>query len=90
MSNSGEGLYHVLGLEDVIRLCVEHHVLRAKCGGVEVEMHPSAWASPPLAEERAVDADFCACGHSIAIEHAEGGCLRGCRLDLCVSQDRVP
>lgn len=84
-TSSGEGLYHVLGLEDVIRLCVEHRVARCKAGGIEVEMHPSAWASP--ADDKLLpDEDVCPCGHSLVVEHGTAGCLHGCSLDLCASK----
>lgn len=34
--------------------------------------------------------DTCSCGHSIAVEHNEFGCLQGCSVSLCASTDAAP
>lgn len=38
------------------------------------------------------DADVCACGHSIEIEHGPGGCLvdGNCTVDVCFGGEKKP
>ena len=50
---------------------------------------PSAGPEPLMADvagERETEPDWCACGHSIGVEHnAVGQCLRGCEDATCAS-----
>lgn len=62
------------------------HVQRLVVGDITIEMHPSAFTQTPTSPPTEhPDADICKCGHSIAIEHNEAGCLKGCALDQCVT-----
>lgn len=74
-------------LEELVDLMVRKKILRAKVGDVEAELHPSAFGAPAPVNhpepQTAPDADRCACSHSIAIEHNEMGCLRGCPTEQC-------
>ena len=55
--------------------------------GVEIELHPSAFAAPlaTAAEPMRIEPEgLCKCGHDMASEHSESGCLRGCALEACI------
>ena len=60
--------------------------------GLEIELHDSAFAPPPAppVSEKALTRDdklICRCGHSLETEHNDAGCLYGCGIDLCRSED---
>lgn len=50
---------------------------------VEFERHPSAFVPVVADAAPEVDADRCACGHSLSVEHSESGCFHGCAADKC-------
>lgn len=51
-------------------------------------MNAAAGAASQGAQEFA-PGDRCACGHSLEIEHMNGGCLAGCPISLC-EQTKLP
>ena len=70
--------------ERVLSLAVRYRAARVTCGAIVVEMHPSAFIVPDV-RPAADDRDKCACGHSLAVEHRESGCLRGCSEETCAA-----
>jgi hypothetical protein len=60
-------------------------VVRYRSGGLEIQLHPSAFAAAPPAEpvNAAADGDACACGHSLVTDHNPQGCLHGCDVATC-------
>jgi hypothetical protein len=53
--------------------------------GWEIELHPSAFAAPAAEPTAIPEAEpDCKCGHDLATEHNEAGCLRGCPHEACV------
>lgn len=66
----------------------QHSVARFKslAMGIEIELHPSAFTAPATAAEpmRIEPEGLCKCGHDMASEHSESGCLRGCAFEACI------
>jgi hypothetical protein len=77
----------VMSIADVMK---QARVLRVRFpDGSEVELHPSAFLPAAVAvqeEMKGTDDGQCKCGHDLATEHSEAGCLRGCDLRVCVPE----
>ena len=77
-----------LSLLDFLDALSKRKVSHYHCDSFTVDFSPLAFAAPEPAEgsktvAQALASDICACGHDIAVEHAESGCLRGCPLEKC-------
>lgn len=74
-------------LEQVLQLARQYGAKSVKlgaCDAVEVEMFEAS--VPVSVSDKTFTSDVsdhCQCGHSIAIEHGQLGCLRGCDIDSC-------
>lgn len=78
-----------ISLPVLLRLMREHKALKVKAGGLEVELHPDAFAPVWSAQNSTLDATEkpCRCGHSIPVQHnPEGQCLEGCEPDACAEK----
>lgn len=84
---------------DILALMREFRVRRFKDGGLEIELHESAFAPAPGAAATPEDArrllddgkTLCACGCDLLTEHNALGCLNGCSVALCNTRaDRAP
>jgi len=81
-------------LERLLKLALKHKARRLRCGELEVELDPSAFAPLPTpanpddvvkALEAARKEVTCRCGHPYD-EHNEMGCLHGCPLGTCAPE----
>lgn len=84
LSRAGRAMAEAGGWSEFMRA---HALVRFEYEGPEgryvMERHPSAFAPPVADAEPQRDADRCACGHSLSVEHADGGCMHGCDVDTC-------
>lgn len=82
------------GLSQLVGLMRREGVRRLKCDAIELELEPlravAADVSGPVAPATSpFPDDACHCGHSMAVEHSEGGCLFGCSLAVCTDDDPI-
>ena len=79
---------HLRDIRDLVGAMKEHRIahLKSSAWGIEIELDPSAFAALATAAEpmRIEPEGLCKCGHDLASEHSESGCLRGCALEACV------
>lgn len=80
-------------LESILALAAKFRARRVRVGDVEVELSDAAFAAPAPAGASDLgtpETELCACGHDLAIEHSETGCLRGCGVDSCLREPAAP
>lgn len=80
-------------LREILGIMRDFNVKRCTIGGIEVELHDSAFAraetkaSPAelksLSDALAEPEESCVCGHPILSEHSSDGCLHGCPVAVC-------
>lgn len=80
----------------VRRLVVRETLLVGDSFELELELGPAGILIPVDMDEQTKvlrdngDPDKCPCGHSVATEHNDLGCLLGCSNDLCASERTTP
>ena len=86
-------------LDKIAQDCRRLGIRRLRVGDVEVEFWPAAPTPTKPLTKKEVDEvakafgvgndpeDRCACGHSMATEHNDCGCLLGCDLALCATTE---
>ena len=54
-------------------------------GTLTLKLGPVATSGPPVPATQH-DELLCKCGHSLATEHTDAGCLQGCAVGFCLDE----